>query len=81
MASTENSTNPITTNSSSSTVQASAGMENPSLNPFFLSNSDVPGSQLVSQPLFGAENYQSWSRALIVSLKVKHKIGFYWMEL
>ena len=81
MASTENSTNPITTNSSSSTGQASAGMEDPSLNPFFLSSSDVPGSRLVSQPLTGAENYQSWSRALIVSLKVKHKIGFYWMEL
>ena len=81
MASTENSTNPITTNSSSSAGQAFAGMEDPSLNPFFLSNSDVLGSRLVSQPLFGAENYQSWSRALIVSLKVKHKIGFYWMEL
>ena len=81
MASTENSKNPITTNSSSSTGQASAGMEDPSLNPFFLGSSDVLGSQLVSQPLTGAENYQSWSWALIVSLKVKHKIGFYWMEL
>ena len=77
MASTENSTNPITTNSSSSTGQAFAGMEDPSPNPFFLSSSDVPGSRLVSKPLTGAENYQSWSSALIVSLKVKHKIGFY----
>ena len=66
MASIENCTNPITTNSSSSsTGQASAGMEDPSLNPFFLSSSDVPGSRLVSQPFTGAENYQSWSRALI----------------
>ena len=76
MASTENSTNPITTNSSSSTGQASARMEDPSLNPFFLGCSDVLVSKLVSQPLTGAENYQIWSRALIVSLKVKHKIGF-----
>ena len=76
MASTENSTNPITTNSSSSAGQASAGMEDPSLNPFFLSSSDVLGSQLVSQPKTGAENCQSWSRAMIVSLTAKNKIGF-----
>ncbi|XP_075643709.1 uncharacterized protein LOC142614945 [Castanea sativa] len=76
MASTENSTNPTTTNSSSSAGQASAGMEDPSLNPFFLSSSDVLGSQLVSQPKTGAKNYQSWSRAMIVSLTAKNKIGF-----
>ena len=76
MASTENSTNPITTNSSSSTGQASAGMEDPSLNPFFLCNSDVLGSQLVSQPKTSAENYQIWSRAMILSLTEKNKIGF-----
>ena len=80
MASTENSTNPITTNSSSSTVQASAGMEDPSLNPFFLSSSDVLGSQLVSQLKTDAENYQSWSRAMIVSLSARTRLGF-WMEL
>ena len=76
MASTENSTNPITTNSSSSAGQASAGMEDPSLNPFFLNSSNVLGSQLVSQPKTDAENYQSWSRAMIVSLTAKNKIGF-----
>ena len=76
MASTENSTNPITANSSSSAGQASAGMEDPSLNPFFLNSSNVLGSQLVSQPKTDAENYQSWSRAMIVSLTAKNKIGF-----
>ena len=76
MASTENSTNPITTKSSSSAGQASAGVEDPSLNPFFLNSSNVLGSQLVSQPKTGAENYQSWSRAMIVSLTTKNKIGF-----
>ena len=76
MASTENSTNPIITNSSASAGQASARMEDPSLNPFFLSSSNVLGSQLVSQPKTGAENYQSWSRAMIVSLIAKNKIGF-----
>ena len=76
MASTENSTNPITTNSSSSTGQASARMEDPSLNPFFLCSSDVLGSQLVSQPKTSAENYQIWSRAMILSLTAKNKIGF-----
>ena len=80
MTSTENSTNPITTNSSSSAGQAFAGMEDPSLNPFFLSNSDVLGSQLVSQPLTGAENYQSWSRAMILSLSTRTRLGL-WMEL
>ena len=42
----------------------------------FRSSSDVLGSQLVSQPKTGAENYQSWSRAMIVSLTAKNKIGF-----
>ncbi|KAF3946196.1 hypothetical protein CMV_027508 [Castanea mollissima] len=51
MTSTENSTNPFATNSSYCTGQASAGMEDPFLNPFFLSSSVVLGSQLASSQL------------------------------
>nr|POE45011.1 hypothetical protein CFP56_61402 [Quercus suber] len=46
MTSTENSTSPITTNSSYFTGQASVGMEDPSLNPFFLSSSDVQANNV-----------------------------------
>ncbi|KAL4600252.1 hypothetical protein ACB092_11G185300 [Castanea dentata] len=53
MTSTENSTNPIATNSSYCTGQASAGMEDPSLNPFFLSSSVV----LVAAVLLWRFNY------------------------
>ncbi|KAL5565662.1 hypothetical protein UlMin_028826 [Ulmus minor] len=44
-------------------------------NPYFLHHSDNPGLVLVSQPLIG-ENYASWSRALLIALSVKNKLGF-----
>jgi hypothetical protein len=46
-----------------------------SASPFFLHNGDNPGTVLVSQPLTG-ENYNTWSRSMIVSLTAKNKLGF-----
>ena len=45
-------------------------------NPYFLSASENPGSILVTQPLLGMRNYHSWSRAMILALTAKKKIGF-----
>ncbi|KAJ1390329.1 Gag-polypeptide of LTR copia-type [Sesbania bispinosa] len=44
-------------------------------NPLFLHHSDGPGINLVSQPLTGS-NYNTWSRAMIIALSVKNKLGF-----
>ena len=44
-------------------------------NPFFLHQADGPGMVLVSQVLTG-DNYGSWSKAMIVALSVKNKLGF-----
>ncbi|KAL5560835.1 hypothetical protein UlMin_037046 [Ulmus minor] len=46
-----------------------------SSNPYFLHHSDSPGLVLVPQPLIG-ENYASWSRAMLIALSVKNKLGF-----
>ncbi|KAL5556272.1 hypothetical protein UlMin_038508 [Ulmus minor] len=43
--------------------------------PYFLHHSDGPGIVLVSQHLTG-DNYASWSRAMLISLSVKNKLGF-----
>lgn len=48
--------------------------EDPS-NPFFLHHSDNPGLALVSQPLTG-ENYNTWSRSMVMALTAKNKVGF-----
>ncbi|XP_030970027.1 uncharacterized protein LOC115990329 [Quercus lobata] len=45
-------------------------------NPYFLSSSENPSNILVTQPLLGMKNYQSWSRAMILALTAKKKIGF-----
>ncbi|XP_075655657.1 uncharacterized protein LOC142625816 [Castanea sativa] len=45
-------------------------------NPYFLSSSENPRNILVTQPLLGMKNYQSWSRAMILALTAKKKIGF-----
>lgn len=41
--------------------------------PFYISNSDHPGLNLVSHQLDG-ENYKSWSRAMTMALTTKNKI-------
>ncbi|KAA8536734.1 hypothetical protein F0562_029212 [Nyssa sinensis] len=56
------------TNSNRSTI------EEPS-NPYYLHHSNSPGQVLVSQQLTG-ENYTNWSRAMLIALSVKNKLGF-----
>ncbi|XP_024017548.1 uncharacterized protein LOC112090450 [Morus notabilis] len=51
-----------------------AAIEDP-LNLFFLHHSDSPGLVLVSQQLTG-DNYTSCSRAMMIALSVKNKLGF-----
>ena len=43
--------------------------------PYFLNQADGPSLVLVSQP-FNGDNYNSWSRAMVVALSVKNKLGF-----
>lgn len=46
------------------------------LNPFLLHHSFALTSVLVNQPLTGAYNYVSWSRAMMMALSGKNKDGF-----
>ena len=46
-----------------------------SSSPYFLSSGDNPGISLVVQPFTG-ENYSAWSRAILISLDAKTKLGF-----
>ncbi|WOH00712.1 hypothetical protein DCAR_0520086 [Daucus carota subsp. sativus] len=43
--------------------------------PYFLHNSDNPGTPIVTQ-LLTEQNYRQWSRAITVALSTKMKIGF-----
>ena len=43
--------------------------------PYYLSSSDNPGMSLVVQHLT-EEKYSTWSRAVLISLDAKTKIGF-----
>lgn len=43
--------------------------------PYYLHPSEGPGLQLVSHQL-KSDNYASWSRAIVIALTVKNKIGF-----
>ncbi|XP_031252142.1 uncharacterized protein LOC116110042 [Pistacia vera] len=45
-------------------------------NPLYLHPSDTPGAMIVFQQLTGFENYSHWSKAMIVALTAKNKIGF-----
>ncbi|KAL5794686.1 hypothetical protein ACOSP7_003280 [Xanthoceras sorbifolium] len=47
-----------------------------SSNPYFLHHSDIPGLILVTQSLTRGENYSTWSRAMLIALSVKNKLGF-----
>lgn len=44
--------------------------------PLYLHPSDTPGVSLVQDPLIGTENYNVWSRAMLISLQAKNKLGF-----
>ena len=43
--------------------------------PYYLHHTDSTGLSLISQPLIG-DNYASWSRAMMIALSVKNKLGF-----
>ena len=61
-------------NTSSATTPTVQPWENSS-SPYFLSSGDNPGISLVVQPFTG-ENYSAWSRAILISLDAKTKLGF-----
>lgn len=62
------------TSSSSTSINGRSAFDDSS-SPFFLHHSNNPGLILVSQPLTG-DNYASWSRAMLIALLVKNKLGF-----
>ncbi|XP_030959047.1 uncharacterized protein LOC115980997 [Quercus lobata] len=45
-------------------------------NSYFLNSNENSSNILVTQPLLGIKNYHSWSRAMILALTAKKKIGF-----
>ena len=75
MASREGSDSVPTHNHSTQQIPQSNAETN-SPNKFSLSASENLGNILVTQPLLGMRNYQSWSRAMVIALTAKKKIGF-----
>ena len=83
MASSE-SNNPSNPQPSQSVLNSNNDLPNSTLpnpnstppNPYFLSSSENPGNILVTQPLLGMRNYQSWSMAMILAFTAKKKIDF-----
>ena len=64
----------MTESTSSATALTVQPWENTS-SPYFLSSGDNPSVSLVVQPLI-EENYNTWSRAILISLDAKTKLGF-----
>ena len=64
----------MTENTPSATVPIVQPWEN-TASPFFLSSGDNPRVSLVVQHLT-EENYNTWSRAILISLDAKTKLGF-----
>ena len=64
----------MTESTSSATARTAQPWENSS-SPYFLPSGDNPGVSLVVQP-FTEENYNTWSRAILISLDAKTKLGF-----
>ena len=64
----------LSSSSSSDSSGSRSAIEDPS-NPYFLHHLDSHGLVLVSQPLTG-NNYSSCSRAMLIALFVKNKLGF-----
>ena len=76
MASVEGSDHSDPTHTQSMRPVSNSNTQTNSPNPFLLSASENPGNILVTQPLLGMKNYQSWSRAMVLALTAKKKIGF-----
>ena len=68
MASTEGSDHSDPTYTQSMRPVSNSNTQTNSPNPFLLSASENPGKILVTQPLWGMKNYQSWSRAMVLAL-------------
>lgn len=47
-----------------------------SSSPYYLHKSENPGSILITTPFFRSGNYNSWSRAILITLDVKNKTWF-----
>ena len=61
--------------STDDSVNFAASLPSPDGSPLFLHHSDHPGLLLVSKRLNG-DNYNSWHRAMKISLSAKNKTGF-----
>lgn len=44
--------------------------------PLYLHPSDINGVPMIYKKLSGTENYKVWSRAMILFLRIKNKLGF-----
>jgi hypothetical protein len=51
------------------------GYQNDILNPYFMHPNENP-SNVLATPLLSGPNYHSWSRAVTVALRSKHKMHF-----
>lgn len=62
--------NPVNTESlDSSTIEAQ-------INPYVLHHSTATTTSLVTELLVGADNYISWSKAMMIALSGRNKLGF-----
>ena len=68
MASTKGSDHSNPTHTQSTRLISNSNTQTNSPNPFLLSASENAGNILVTQPLLGMKNYQSWSRAMVLAL-------------
>lgn len=60
----------------SSNTISSSSKNDAQLNPYSLHHSYGPANVLATHSLIGAENYYSWSRAMLMALSEKNKAGF-----
>ncbi|KAL0005121.1 hypothetical protein SO802_012682 [Lithocarpus litseifolius] len=63
-------------NTQSTHANTNSNSESNVPNPYFLNSNENLGNILVTQPLLGMRNYHSWSRAMVLALTAKKKIGF-----
>lgn len=66
-------TNVETTDAPASVLDSSIEAQ---LNPYLLHHSLAPAAVLVTQSLVEASNYMSWSKAMLLALSGKNKLGF-----
>ncbi|XP_075636645.1 uncharacterized protein LOC142608871 [Castanea sativa] len=76
MASSETDAPSNSHNMQSTHANTNSNSESNAPNPYFLSSNENPGNIFVTQPLLGMRNYHSWSRAMVLALTTKKKIGF-----